>query len=50
MSKSKTCQHCQHFTLKMECEIVKKRKNPLLTGCYFYRERTSLIDWRSDKK
>ena len=44
------CQNCQHFNMQSECEIVKKKKNPLLTACQFYRERTSLIDWRSDKK
>lgn len=49
MSKKKTCQNCQHFTLKNECEIVKKRKNLLLTGCYFYRDRANFNNWKGDK-
>lgn len=44
MSDKKTCQTCQHYSLKMECGIVLKRKNPLLSGCQLWRKRTSPLD------
>lgn len=44
LSEKKICQTCRHFDLKMICGIVQKKKNPLLSGCHFWKKRTSPLD------